>query len=117
MKAQRLWGPEFTAPQDALRWLTAVQAQEFAYARWSLAQRTRRPDAGSVDRAFDEGRILRTHVLRPTWHFVAPQDLRWLIRLSGPRVNMVNARRYGELGLDAKTLARANDVIAGALAV
>lgn len=116
MRAQRLWGPRFSAPQEALRWLTAAQAQEFAYARWSLAQRTRRPDAGSIDRAFDEGLVLRTHVLRPTWHFVAPQDLRWLIGLSGPRVNESNARRYRELGLDDKTLARATDAVAEAVA-
>lgn len=115
MRAQRLWGPGSGSPQEALRWLTAVQAQEFRYARWSLAQRTRRPHAGKVDRALDEGEILRTHVLRPTWHFVAPDDLRWLIRLSGPRVNAVNARRYLELGLDARTLARTNDVIAAAV--
>lgn len=116
MRAQGLWGPRFDDPQDALRWLTAVQAQEFPYASWSLAQRTRRPDSATVDRALQEGRILRTHVLRPTWHFVAPQDLRWLIRLSGPRVNAVNARSYRKLGLDARKLARAIDVIAAAVA-
>jgi hypothetical protein len=68
-----------------------------------------------VDTAFDEGRILRTHVLRPTWHYVARDDLRWLMALSGPVVDAGNARRYRELELDARTRARATDVIVEAV--
>jgi hypothetical protein len=116
MRAQRVWSSDLKDPQKALTHLVAVQAQEFAYARWSLAQRSGDPASSIVQRAFDRGRILRTHVLRPTWHFVAPRDLRWLMRLSGPRVIDWTARRCRELGLDAKTLARSNDVIADAVA-
>ena len=115
MRAQRLWSSTFKDPQQALTHLVAVQAQEFPYARWSLAQRSGEPASSVVQRAFDDGRILRTHILRPTWHFVAPRDLRWLMRLSGPRVIAWNARRCRELGLDAKTLAKSNDVIAKAV--
>jgi winged helix DNA-binding protein len=116
MRAQRVWSSDFKDPQKALAHLVAVQAQEFAYARWSLAQRSGDPSSSIVQRAFDDGRILRTHILRPTWHFVAPRDLRWLMRLSGPRIIDWTARRCRELGLDAKTLARSHDVIAGAVA-
>src|SRR5439155_2269071 len=115
MRAQCLWSSDFKDPQKALTHLVAVQAQEFAYARWSLAQRSGDPASSVVQRAFDDGRILRTHILRPTWHFVAPRDLRWLMRLSGARVIAWNARRCRELGLDAKTLAKSNDVIAKAV--
>jgi hypothetical protein len=69
-----------------------------------------------VDRAFDDGEILRTHVLRPTWHYVARHDLRWLMSLSGPRVLARTARRCRDLGLDHRTLLRANDVFADAVA-
>jgi hypothetical protein len=97
--------------------LTAMQAQEHTYARWSVAQRTKgTPAASAIDRAFDEGRFLRTHLLRPTWHYVAATDLRWLMSLSGPRVDAANARRHQDLGLDTKTLHRSNDVIAQAVA-
>jgi len=116
MRAQHVGSAALEHPAEALRSLVAVQAQEFAYAKWSLAQRTRRPSADVVARAIDDGAVLRTHVLRPTWHFVAREDMRWLMQLSGPRVNAGNARRCGELGLDAKTLARSNDVIARAVA-
>lgn len=103
-------------PAEAVSRLTAMQAQEHPYARWSVAQRTAGVAAASaIDSAFDEGRILRTHVLRPTWHYVAATDMRWLMRLSGPRVVAGNRRRYQELGLDTATLNRSSDVIAEAV--
>jgi hypothetical protein len=94
-----------------------MQAQEHTYARWSVAQRTTgSPAASAIDRAFDEGRFLRTHLLRPTWHYVAATDLRWLMRLSGPRVDAANGRRHQDLGLDTKSLNRSNEVISQAVA-
>ena len=65
--------------------------------------------------ALAAGSIVRTHVLRPTWHFVARDDLRWLLALSGPRVQQGSAGRYRELGLDARTRARGEKVIVSAL--
>lgn len=104
-------------PGDVVGRLTAMQAQDHGYARWSVAQRqTGSPQAGAVDAAFDEGLILRTHVLRPTWHYVTPSDLSWLMRLSGPRVDAAGARRYRQLGLDARTLGRSNEIIRDAVA-
>jgi hypothetical protein len=117
MRALGLSGPGLATPEDVVGQLTAMQAQEHPYARWSVGQRLKgTPGSSTVDRAFDEGRILRTHVLRPTWHYVSPSDLRWLINLSGPQLNARNARRYRELELDSKTLIRADDVIADAAA-
>jgi hypothetical protein len=109
-----LWGTRAPRPEDVVHDLLAVQAQEWRYARWSVAQRTRRPGASNVDRAFDEGKILRTHILRPTWHYVTPDDLAWLVPLSGPKVHARNTRRYRELQLDPRTLARSADLLADA---
>jgi len=68
-----------------------------------------------LDRAFDAGEILRTHVLRPTWHFVAPEDLRWLLALTAPRVRRASAYQYRLLGIDGPLTARARGVIEAAL--
>lgn len=112
-----LSAPGHGTPAAVVEHLTAMQAQEHRYARWSVGQRMEgSPMCLALDRAFDQGRLLRTHVLRPTWHYVVPRDIRWLMMLTGPRVNGGNARRYQELGLDAETLARADDVIAAAVA-
>lgn len=116
LAAQRLVGPRFASPVDVVRGLGAVQAQDFAGALWAVAQRL---DASHTERdlaaAFDRGEMIRTHVLRPTWHFVAPDDLRGLLSLTGPRIQSANARRDVELGLDASTRTRAERVFARAL--
>jgi hypothetical protein len=105
----------FADAAEVVRGLVAVQSQEYAVARWSIGQRARGVDEAAVERAIADGAILRTHVLRPTWHFVAREDLRWLMRLSAPRVHAVNAHYYRRAGLDDVRLARSNEVIARAL--
>ena len=86
MHGQHLWGTPLERPDDVVRWLLAMQAQEYPVAKWSVAQRTRGVTNAGMDRAFTDGTILRTHVLRPTWQFVLPEDIRWLLRLSAPHV-------------------------------
>ncbi len=108
---QHLRRPKHSDPAAVVASLGAVQAQEFAAATWGLGQRTRRATDEAVARAFDEGRILRTHVMRPTWHFVAPADIRWLQALTAPRVNRASAFYYRQAGLDGGVFARARRVI------
>jgi hypothetical protein len=110
-----LWRRRVRTPAEVVGSLVAVQAQEHRYARWSVGQRAG-ASAAEVDAAFDSGAILRTHVLRPTWHYVTPADLPWLLALSGARIDAANARRYAELELDPATCRRATDLIADAVA-
>jgi hypothetical protein len=103
-------------PEDVVAWLGAVQAQEYPAARWGLAQRMRdgaRDDA--IARAVDEGRLLRTHVMRPTWHFVTPRDIRWMLELTAPRVHRVMSTYMRRAGLDAATTTRGMSIIERAL--
>ncbi len=116
LHAQRLVGKPFTSPVDAVRRLTAVQSQDYAAAKWALGQRSGKATDAELDRLFDEGAILRTHVMRPTWHFVLPEDIRWLLDLTGPRIRRGLAARYRELELDDKVVASASKAFAAALA-
>ena len=106
----------FAAPVDVVRWFGAVQAQDFGPAKWSLGERVPGSTDAEVQRSFDAGDFLRTHVLRPTWHFVAPGDIRWLLRLTAPRVHATNAFVYRQVGLDVGAFAKAHDLLAEALA-
>ena len=115
IRNSRLTGDRFETPDEAVRWHLAMQAQEYGPATWSIGQRSKGIGHADIDRALTEGTIVRTHVLRPTWHFIARDDVRWLLALSGSRVLQGNAGRYRQLGLDARTLARAEEVIASAL--
>jgi Winged helix DNA-binding domain len=113
---QRLAGGAFAGVAEAVRWLGAIQAQEFEEAKWSLAERTDVHADADVEAAFARGDIVRTHVLRPTWHFAAREDVRWLLRVTRPRVHALNRYYYGRLELDAGTLVRSHAVLARALA-
>jgi hypothetical protein len=106
----------FRHPGEVVAWFGAVQAQEFGPATWALRLRLRnQPISSEIQRAFDEGSILRTHVMRPTWHFVAAADIRWLIELTGSRVQRVMSTYDRQLGLDQRTLVRSTRLIEAAL--
>ena len=85
LRAQRLTGAGFARPEDVVGWLGAVQAQDYGPAKWSVGARVAGATDAQVERAFAAGAILRTHVLRPTWHFVLPADIRWLLTATAPR--------------------------------
>lgn len=116
MAVQRLTGRPFAQPAEVVSWLGAVQAQEYAEAKWSVGLRMRSAQDADIEAALDRGEILRTHVLRPTWHFVVAADIRWLLRLTRPRIHRLNAAWYAKSGLDGPTLARAHSLLASILA-
>ncbi|GAB3557941.1 winged helix DNA-binding domain-containing protein [Spirosoma fluminis] len=102
--------------QEIVHWLGAVQSQEFTDAKWSIAQRM--PTGFTEDeftQAFNEGAIVRTHVLRPTWHFVAPADLRWMLALTAPRIKSFMKTNDRKLGMDDALYSRTNALIQQAL--
>ena len=113
---QRLTANAYEKPVEVVDWLTAVQAQDYFGAKWALGLRLRQDTHDAdIDRVFNAGTILRTHVLRPTWHFVTPADIRWLLALTSPRVQAINAAMYRKLELDSATLKRGHKAITKAL--
>lgn len=115
LRNQRLSFPNFRRPVDLLHWFGAVQAQDFNGAKWAIGQRMRNATDRAIERAYNEGKILRTHLLRPTWHFVAPDDIRWLLQLTAARVNSASRSNYRKLELDDRAFKRCNSVLSRAL--
>jgi hypothetical protein len=103
---QHLAQTDFTEPAQVVRALGAVQSQDYGGGKWGLGLRMKTSTDAGIDQAFKEGKILRTHILRPTWHFVAPEDIRWILALSAPRVHAVNAFMYRQQELDKPTLTK-----------
>jgi hypothetical protein len=112
---QQLAQQRFTSPAAVVEWLGAVQAQDYAAAKWAVGQRLPASTDLQIEQAFAEGAILRTHVMRPTWHFVSPADIRWMLELTAPRVNAISAYYYRQLDLDAAFFARSGKAIVKAL--
>ena len=105
----------FATAAKVVKALGAVQAQDYVGAKWALALRMKGPTDAAIEGAMTRGEIIRTHVLRPTWHFVMPADLRWMLALTGPRISQRMKTYNTTMGLDAATFAQSNDLMARAL--
>jgi len=112
---QHLLASKFKDPVEVVKSLVAVQAQDYYGAKWALAQRTVASSDDDVEKAFADGRILRLHIMRPTWHFVAREDIRWLLQLTAPRINAVSAHAYRQKGLDQSIFKRTHRALTKAL--
>jgi hypothetical protein len=105
----------FKNVNDAVTHLGAVQAQDYAGAKWALGQRLKDSSDSEIDQAFADGSILRTHLLRPTWHFVTPEDIRWLLKLTAPRVHAISGFMYRQVELDKVTVGNCYKILEKAL--
>jgi hypothetical protein len=112
---QQIAETKFKKPAEIVSWMVAMQAQDFSMAKWAIGLRLPGINDNDVENAFNNGTILRTHLMRPTWHFITPGDIRWMLMLTAPRVNAVNAFMYRKMELDNKIFKRSNDALLKAL--
>lgn len=113
---QGLMQPTAADPAAIVRRLGAVQSQDYAGGKWALGLRLRGSSDAAVEQALTAGAILRTHVMRPTWHFITPDDIRWLLQLTAPRVKALLGYYSRRLEVDDAVQARSNALMAEALA-
>lgn len=105
----------FTNPSAVVTQLGAVQAQDYAGAKWALGQRMQDATDTAIDQSFNNGEILRTHLMRPTWHFVTPSDIPWMLMLTGPRVQAGNGFMYRKTEMDKAVIRKSYRVLERAL--
>ena len=119
LRNSRLVGAGHRTPEAVVAWFGAVQAQDVPGALWGIAQRIDGQAPVAIDglgAALDAGRIIRTHGPRPTWHVMAPQDLRWILSLVGPRVDIQNGSLERREGVTAEDQSRAIEILRERLA-
>ncbi len=115
MAVHGLDAPRFADFHDAVSWFGAVQSQNIGPATWAMAQRIADATATDIAASLDRGLVVRTHVLRPTWHYVAAEDLRSWLALTGPRVLIQAGSQMRNVNLDNDELERCHRVIATVL--
>ena len=115
LRNQHLARPQFDKPSDVVAWLGAVQAQDYLGALWALGLRTTAANQGDIERAIADRTIVRTWPLRGTLHFVAPGDVRWMLKYLASRVVARSALRQKQLELDEAVIARSTKLFVGAL--
>lgn len=86
---QQLIAPQFSKPEEVVAHFGAIQAQEYRMMRWAVEMRTKRPSMKAFTKAFNEGRIVRLHLLRGTWQLVAAEDYWWMLDLCAPKARQV----------------------------
>jgi hypothetical protein len=116
LTTQRLSSAPLASATDVVRLLGCVQCQDHAMGTWALGVRTRDATYDGVLAEQRDGHFVRTHVLRPTWHFVAVEDLRWMLRVTSPKVESAMAARHRQFGLDAAAIGRGLDALPTVLA-
>lgn len=112
---QKITTNDLPTPQSVVAHLGAVQAQDFSMSKLAVGLRLPGSTDADIEAALNSGALVRTHVLRPTWHLVSGADVRWLLALTGKHIKAASASRDRDLGLDTVVYARANDLIVRAL--
>jgi hypothetical protein len=111
LASQQLEEPIVHSPHELVYWMAAMQAQDFAMAKWAIGARLSGSLEQDVNRAIDDGSILRTHLIRPTWHFVAPQDIVWLLELTSSQIKAAGRSRDRDLELTEAIYSKSNAII------
>ncbi|MBD2703917.1 AlkZ family DNA glycosylase [Spirosoma sp. BT702] len=109
--SQQFAGTDFKTASELVSWLGAVQGQEYAQSKWGLGLRLPHLTDAEIEQDFTDGTLLRTHMLRPTWHVVAAPDIRWMLQLTAPRVHVASGFMYRKLELDTSLFNRCNDLM------
>jgi hypothetical protein len=112
---QQIAGTPFTRVQEIVGWMGAMQAQDYGMAKWAVGVRLPGSSESLVESAISRGEIIRTHVLRPTWHFVSADDIYWMLTLTAPQIKASLKSRHQQLGLSEDVLAKSNRIIEKAL--
>jgi len=107
--------PAFKKPAEVVKWLGAVQGQDYLGALWAIGLRLQHATDQTIEKAIGDKSIIRTWALRATWQFMAAEDARWILKLISPRLLSAYAGYYRKLELDKTVLLKSHNSITKAL--
>jgi len=113
---QQLAGTKFKSAKEIVSWMGAVQAQDYAMSKWAVGVRLPNSTDETIEKAINDGEIIRIHVMRPTWHLVSSDDVKWMIALTAPHLRKSMKGRHKALGLTDQIFKKSNSIIEKSLA-
>lgn len=116
LQSQQLAGTIFTKPHELVHWMGAMQAQDYNMSKWAIGIRIPGSTDEAIEKEISDGKIIRTHVLRPTWHLVSPTDIHWMLELTAPHIKAIAKSRDKELDLTEKLYTKCNSLLEKILA-
>lgn len=102
--SQKIQSPDSKKPEEIVRWMGAMQAQDYSMAKWAIGVRLNDVAQKAVEESIDNGEIIRIHVLRPTWHFISARDVHWMIKLTASKVKSSLKSRHNQLEISAEII-------------
>lgn len=116
LHTQQICGTSITKPGQLVNFMGALQAQDFNMSKWAIGARLPGSTEKEIQSAMDKGQILRTHVLRPTWHLVSPKDIYWMLELTAPHIKTAMRSHDKGMGLTDAIYRKSNSIIERTLA-
>lgn len=116
LASQQIADTLFKTPREIVSWMGAMQAQDYIMAKWAVGVRLKNPSEKIVEEAIDKGEILRTHLLRPTWHFVSPDDIYWMTKLTAAKIKTSFKSRHKQMEITDSILKKTLGIIEKELA-
>lgn len=111
LTSQHISDGKFDAAEEVVRWMGAMQAQDYGQALWAIASRMKHGTIADVERAIEDGKIIRTWPMRGTIHFVPAEDADWMLKLTGLRILAADARRQQQLELTPEIINKSGELI------
>ena len=108
---QQLTNPKFKTAKEIAGWIGALQAQDYSMSKWALGIRLKNSTEVAINKEINSGSIIRTHLLRPTWHFVSSNDIYWILELTAPRIKAAVKFRDKQLGLTDPVFDKCNRIL------
>ena len=112
---QQIERPKFKAVKEMVGWMGALQAQDYGMAKWAIGLRLPNTTDQLIETAINNGEIIRTHLLRPTWHFISAGDIYWMLALRAAPIKASFRSRLKQLGLSESMIAASNRIIENVL--
>ncbi len=113
--SQQLEKKNFTTAKEIVGWMGAMQAQDYFMVKWAVGIRLPNSTDRDIETAIDRGEVIRTHLLRPTWHLVSAADIHWMLELTAHQIKATLKSRHSELGLSEEIMLQSNALIRQAL--
>lgn len=112
---QQITASKLKEVKDLVTWMGAIQAQDYNMAKWAIGLRIPSSTDKIIEEAFNKGEIIRTHILRPTWHFISPDDVSWMLELTAEQIKSTMRSSNRLLGITKKISEKSNLIINDAL--
>ena len=115
LQRQQISEAKFGGVKELVHWMGAMQAQDYVMAKWAIGIRIPGSTDNIVESALNEGNIIRTHLMRPTWHLVSADDIYWMLELTAPQIKTSLKSRHKQLEITESVVTKSKNIFLNAL--